>query len=224
MQRKHRPGSRGADERLLVSASPEELRRALDALSPELPWAELRDALRPVFVRRRPLPPGIERPVTLITPLGLQVALGADIGPAVMYVSPGMLETWSISADAAFDQAMANLRAAMAAERDAELEYGTIGDVPTWWYQSRGGLASGLLLIEDELHRRYGAEPRLLVAPMRNLLIAAPFDADRALMSWIRDDIAFEDPNGLDLPLFALVDGRLSIEGGGGVGRGVPVH
>ena len=59
---------------------------------------------------------------------------------------------------------------------------------------------------------RYGDEPRLLVAPMRNLLLAAPFDADRELVAWLRDEIAFEDPNGLDLPIFALVDGRLSID------------
>jgi len=47
---------------------------------------------------------------------------------------------------------------------------------------------------------------------MRNLLLAAPFDADRELLEWLRDEIAAEDPNGLDLPVFALVDGRLSID------------
>ena len=50
------------------------------------------------------------------------------------------------------------------------------------------------------------------MAPMRNLLLAAPYDADRAVMSWLRDEISAADPNGLDLPLFSLVDGRLSIE------------
>jgi hypothetical protein len=73
-------------------------------------------------------------------------------------------------------------------------------------------LASGLLLLEDELVLRYGDEPRLLVAPMRNLLLAAPFDADRELVAWLRDEISFEDPNGLDLPVFALVEGRLTID------------
>jgi hypothetical protein len=43
-------------------------------------------------------------------------------------------------------------------------------------------------------------------------LLAAPFDADRETIAWIRDEIAFEDPNGLDLPIFALINGRLSID------------
>jgi hypothetical protein len=47
---------------------------------------------------------------------------------------------------------------------------------------------------------------------MRNLLLAAPYDADRDVMGWLSDEIAHADPNGLDLPLFALVDGRLTIE------------
>jgi hypothetical protein len=91
-----------------------------------------------------------------------------------------------------------------------ELEYGSVGDIPLWWYQSHHGLASGLLLLEEELARRFGDEPRLLIAPMRNLLIAAPFDADRETVELIRDDVSAEDPNGLDLPVFALVEGRLS--------------
>jgi hypothetical protein len=97
-------------------------------------------------------------------------------------------------------------------ERFVEMEYGTVADVPIWWYQSHGGLASGLLLLEDELQQRYGDEPRLLVAPMRNLLLAAPFDTDRELLAWLRDEISEEDPNGLDLPIFALVEGRLSVD------------
>ena len=31
-------------------------------------------------------------------------------------------------------------------------------------------------------------------------------------MGWLRDEVSHADPNGLDLPLFALVDGRLTIE------------
>ena len=107
---------------------------------------------------------------------------------------------------------MDNLRASVSAEKYLEMEYGTIDDVPFWWYQSNGGLASGLLLLQDELAMRYGKEPRLLIAPMRNLLLAAPFDADRTLVGWLRDEISYEDPNGLDLPIFALLDGLLSID------------
>ena len=36
------------------------------------------------------------------------------------------------------------------------------------------------------------------------------------MIAWLRDEIAEEDPNGLDLPIFALVDGRLSVDRRGG--------
>jgi hypothetical protein len=114
---------------------------------------------------------------------------------------------------------MDNLRGAIAAEKFFEMEYGTVANVPLWWYQSHGGLASALLLLENELVARYGPDPRLLIAPMRNLLIAAPYDADREMLEWLRDEIAVEDPNGLDLPVFELADGRLSFARGRSGGR-----
>jgi hypothetical protein len=196
----------------IVGPSREQVRSAVESLSENLTWDEMSEGLRPVFVRRRPLPPGIERPMTVIRPPGVEVALGVDIGPAFMYVGKAMLESWSVTFDDAFDRALENLRASVSAEKYLEMEYGTIDDVPFWWYQSNGGLASGLLLLEQELAMRYGKEPRLLIAPMRNLLLAAPFDADRSLVGWLRDEISYDDPNGLDLPIFALLDGRLSID------------
>ena len=196
----------------IVGPSREQVRSAMESLSPELAWEDLADGLRPVFVRRRPLPPGVEKPLTVRRPPGMAVALGVDIGPAFMYVGQGMIESWSVTFDEAFERAMANLRSSISSERYVEMEYETVDGVPFWWYQSTGGLASGLLLLEEELATRYGPEPRLLIAPMRNLLLAAPFDADRELVSWLRDEISHDDPNGLDLPIFALLDGRLSID------------
>jgi hypothetical protein len=196
----------------IVGPSRAELRAAIDALPDEMTWDQMELRLRPMFARRRPMPPGAERPLTFQVPLGVRVAIGADIGPAFVYVGQSVIDKWPVSADDVLERAMANLRTMVGAERYVEMEYGTVADVPIWWYQSHGGLASGLLLLEDELALRYGDEPRLLVAPMRNLLLAAPFDADRDMVEWLRDEIAFEDPNGLDLPVFALVDGRLSID------------
>ena len=115
-------------------------------------------------------------------PPGLDVALGVDIGPAFMYVSAPLLESWSVGADEAFTTALANLRGVIEAERVFEMAYEPVDDVPVWWYQSHGGLASGLLLLEDILVERYGDQPRVLMAPMRNLLLAAPHDADRAVL------------------------------------------
>ncbi len=208
----------------IVGPSRNEVRAAIEGVSLDAPWADVRAELRPIFIRRRPLPPGIERPLTVVRPPGVAVALGIDIGPAFMYVGPQILESWAVSSDEAFETAIDNLRALINAERYVEMEYETIDGIPFWWYQSRGGLASGLLLLEEELALRYGDEPRLLIAPMRNLLIAAPFDADREIVAWLRDEISHEDPNGLDLPIFALLGGRLSIDERARRGRRAIVH
>ncbi len=196
----------------ISSPSQAEVRAAIDGLPPDLSWDEIRHQLTPVFVRRRPLPPGAPRPVTVRQAPGLEFGLGIDIGPAFMYVGRELLESWSVGLDEAVDCAMGNLRASARAERCVELEYAEWAEMPMWSYQSRSGLASGLLLIEDELALRYGDEPRLLIAPMRNLLLAAPLEADRELVAWLRDEISSEDPNGLDLPIFALAGGRLSVD------------
>jgi hypothetical protein len=221
---RERRRTRDEDESMILSPRPQEVRAALDALTPELAWPELRDRLRPVFVRARPLPPGMTTPLLKRLPPGLDVALGADIGPAFLYISAQLLESWPISADEAFDIALANLHDVIEAERYFELNYEPIDGVPIWWYQSHGGLASGLLLLPDVLAQRYGDQPRLLTAPMRNLLLAAPHDADREMLSWLRDEIAAADPNGLDLPLFSLIEGRLTIERAAKDGRRSLVH
>jgi hypothetical protein len=208
----------------ILGPSREQVRSAMESLSPDLSWRDLADGLRPVFVRRRPLPPGVEQPLTVRRPPGLDVALGVDIGPAFMYVGAGMLESWSVSLETAFERAMENLRRSLAVERYVEMEYESIDGVPFWWYQSTGGLASGLLLLEEELATRYGPDPRLVIAPMRNLLLAAPFDADRSLVRWLHEEISHEDPNGLDLPIFALIEGHLSIDARAERQKSVPVH
>lgn len=208
----------------IVGPSRASVRTAVEGLSLDAPWDQVRTNLRPIFIRRRPLPPGIERPLTLIQPPGVEVALGVDVGPAFMYVGRGMLDSWAVSVNDAFDAATENLRELVAAERYVEMEYETIDGIPFWWYQSHGGLASGLLLLERELAARYGDEPRLLIAPMRNLLIAAPFDADRETVAWVRDEISSEDPNGLDLPIFCLLEGRLSIDGRARRSRAAVLH
>ena len=208
---------------MIVGPSRADVRSAIDTLPAELTWDAVSKSLRPMFVRRRPMPPGADKPLTFRVPPGVNVCLGLDIGPAFLYVGSAMLGDWPVSADEALACAMSNLRVMVESERYVEMEYGTVADVPVWWYQSHGGLASGLLLLEDELRLRYGDEPRLLIAPMRNLLVAAPFDADREMVAWLRDEIAYEDPNGLDLPIFALLDGRLTIDHRGH-GDGAPVH
>jgi hypothetical protein len=86
----------------------------------------------------------------------------------------------------------------------------TILGTPTLAFQSREGWASSLLLLPDELSQVLGQRDGLILAPMRDLVIRMPLDAEPELAWLILEEFAQEDPNALDLPLFAFVDGRLS--------------
>lgn len=197
---------------------------AVERLSPDLEWAEVSPMVRPVFPRRRPQPPGAERAILTERGPGLRVGLGIDIGPAFLHVTPSLLDSWQISFDECWRVGLDNLRQRVHARRFEVLEYEEIGGVPVWWFQSGEGWASTLLLLEDELHRRYGDEPRLLFAPMRDLLLATPFDADRDVVAFLHDEISHEDPNGLHLPILALLQGRLEVDGGIGEAETAPLH
>src|SRR3954471_2560266 len=102
-------------EPMVVAASRTAVRSAIDALPDKLTWQDMAERIRPMFVRRRPLPPGAERPLTFRVAPGVTVALGVDIGPAFLYVSAGMISEWPVTGDEALAQAMANLRATVRA-------------------------------------------------------------------------------------------------------------
>ncbi len=62
----------------------------------------------------------------------------------------------------------------------------------------------------DELTRVLGAREGLLLAPMRDLLLLMPLDAEPGLAYLILEEFAEADMNALDLPLFVLLDGKLN--------------
>src|SRR4051794_24650663 len=104
------------NDQMVVSASRAEVRAAIDALPQELTWDQVSTGLRPMFVRRRPMPPGAEKPLMFHKPPGVNVALGVDIGPAFLYVGASMVATWQVTAEEAYERAIANLRASVADE------------------------------------------------------------------------------------------------------------
>ncbi len=48
------------------------------------------------------------------------------------------------------------------------------------------------------------------MAPMRDLVLLMPLDAEPELANLILEEFAEADMNALDLPLFVLLDGRLN--------------
>ena len=84
--------------------------------------------------------------------------------------------------------------------------------MPTLAFQSREGWASALLLLPDQLARVFGDEPRLILAPMRDVLFGLPLDANREFARWFLDDFRDLDMNALDVPLLTFADGELQLD------------
>ena len=198
------------DEPVVTTASVEEVMAAIEAIDLAAPWPEVAPRLRLALPRRRPLPvDAAELPAREFSP-GIRVVLGLDIGPAMLFVAHEQLAAWGVTLDDAFEQALDNVRARVAARRQFALICERIADVPTVAFQSREGWASSLLLLPDELVRVLGERNGLVLAPMRDILICLPLDVERDFARYLLDEFAAVDMNALDLPPFALVDGHLS--------------
>jgi hypothetical protein len=198
------------DEPLVTTAPVEEVISAIESVDLAAPWEEVRPDLRLALPRRRALPVDIEDlPQREFWP-GIRAVLGLDIGPAMLFVVHEQLADWGVSADQAFEQALANVRTRVAERKQFALIHERIADVPTVAFQSREGWASSLLLLPDQLVRVIGGRNGLILAPMRDLVLCLPLDVEREFAHWLLDEFAEVDMNALDLPPFALVDGRLT--------------
>jgi hypothetical protein len=197
------------EDLLVTTADVEDVVAAIEAVNLDAPWSEVAPNLRIALPRRRPLPPGVGDLPTRDYPPGIRAVLGLDIGPAMLFVGDEQLAGWGMTADRGFEQALANVQARVRARRQFALIHERIVGVPTVAFQSREGWASSLLLLPEELTRVFGERNGLILAPMRDLLLCMPLDAEPEFAHLMLDEFADADMNALDLPLFALVDGEL---------------
>jgi hypothetical protein len=197
------------DDDLVVAADVHEVMAAIEALDLDAPWQEVAPRLRIALPRRRPLPPGTDDLPTRLYAPGIRASLGLDIGPAMLFVDDRRLAAWGVSADTAFQRALTNVRERVRRRKQFALIHERILDTPTIAFQSREGWASSLLLLPKELVRVLGHRDGILMAPMRDVLILMPLDAEPGLALAVLDDFAEADMNALDLPLFVLLDGQL---------------
>ena len=196
----------------MVQATPDAVLRAMGGLPPDLDWLSMAPSVLPILPRRRPMPPMAGEPYRVTLPPGIPVGFGIDIGPAFLVVGESLLGTWPIGPADLVATALENLRARMRPVRPKDLVRQAIDGVPARILQSGVGCASGLVLIEDELRRILGDGPACLIAPMRDLLIALPPDADRTFVAWLNDEFSDMDPNGLAVDAFVLDDAGLRYE------------
>jgi len=196
----------------MVQAAPDEVLRAIGQMPSDLDWPTIAPNVVPAFPRRRPLPPGIGRPVEVFLPPGVMTGFAIDIGPAVMDVGQDIVRTWGIDTGELTAQALQNLRGLTRSVRPRDLLDDSVEGTPIRLLQSGEGWSSTLLLVEDELVRLFGDGDQRFIAPMRDLLISLPLNGDPAFARWLNEELAAMDPNALALDAFTLTGGQLRYE------------
>jgi hypothetical protein len=190
----------------VVSAGPEEIAAAMAGLPDDLGWEWAAPRVLPAFQRVRPHPPGSPDPVLRVVPPGLPVSFSVDIGMIHVTVSDAMVEHWALPVADITAQAMVNLHERAAGVTSEQIVWGDVGGVRTGMLQTGRSIGSSLVLAPLELARILGDAPRLLIAPMRDLLVALPPD-ELELAAWLYGEIASDDPNHLPGRIFEF-DGR----------------
>jgi hypothetical protein len=172
---------------------------AAEQLDLGAPWPEVASMVLPVLRRvRHPYPPEAA-PMHIYVPPGVWTGFGIDIGPAFTHVSAAQVERWGVDHPTLLGTALENLRTLTVVE-PPQVERIHPDGVETIAIQGQGW-GSALILLPEVLRPILRDEPRLLLAPVRNTLIALPEDADPDLAFRLWEAIAEGCHDELDMNL-----------------------
>ena len=136
------------------------------------PWADLAPTVLPVIRRvLQPYPPDLA-PLTITVPPGIPTGFGIDIGPAFSHVTAAMVESWAVDHTTVLATALDNLRR-LVAQEPPRVDPLVIEGEPLLAIQGQGW-GSALTLLPDVLAGILGPDPRVLITPVRNTLVALP--------------------------------------------------
>ncbi len=196
------------DERWVVTSPPGSLDpivlRAIGGTSgfdPGGSWTEVAPSVLPLVKRVRHLYPAEAAPIHLRVPPGVWLGFGVDLGPAWAHVSRTLLTRWGVDEATLLGTALDNLRERIAGEPPL-VEHATFAGVPATVLQAQGW-GSATFLAPDHLPPLIGSEPRVILTPVRNSLVALPEDVDEALAVAIWEAFSEDAQDELDIdPLF----------------------
>ena len=172
---------------------------AAQSLDLDAPWADVAALVLPILRRvRHPYPPEAA-PMHIFVPPGVWTGFGIDFGPAFTHVTAGQVERWGIDHATLLGTALENLRA-MTVVEPPRVERIHPEGVETIAIQGQGW-GSALILAPEVLRPILGEIPRVLLAPVRNTLVALPEDVDPDLAFRMWDTIAEGCHDELDLNL-----------------------
>jgi hypothetical protein len=172
---------------------------AAQSLDLDAPWPDIATLVLPILRRvHHPYPPEAA-PMHIFVPPGVWTGFGIDFGPAFTHVTAGQVERWGIDHATLLGTALENLRALTVVE-PPRVERIHPDGVETIAIQGQGW-GSALILVPEVLRPILGEMPRVLLAPVRNTLVALPEDVNPDLAFRMWEAIAEGCHDELDLNL-----------------------
>lgn len=189
---------------------------AAQSLDHDAPWPDVASAVLPILRRvRHPYPPEAA-PMHIFVPPGVWTGFGIDFGPAFTHITAAQVERWGIDHATLLGTALENLRALTAVEPPRVERIHPEG-VETIAIQGQGW-GSALILVPELLRPILGEAPRLLLAPVRNTLVALPDDVDPDLAFRMWEAIAEGCHDELDLNLLRWTGATVVADGDDALG------
>jgi len=160
--------SPGVEARILAAA------RAIDLAGS---WTELSPRIVPVL-KRVHQPFLVEAaPLLMRVPPGISTGFGIDMGLAFSHVSVAMAASRRVDQATLLGTALQNL-GRLVSEQPPEVQRFRHDDIDVVAIQGHGW-GSALVLAPELIRPILGTRPRLLLAPVRNTLVALPDDVDQ---------------------------------------------
>jgi len=164
--------TRGAD---IVQAG-DQIRSARRLIDLGGDWGEVAPLIVPVLKRLHHRYPDQAAPVYAFVPPGVWTGFGIDLGPAFGHVSASMVERWGVDQLTLLTTALTNLGRIVDDDPPVVQRF-KHDDVDVTAIQGMGW-GSSLILLPETLAPILGREPRILLAPVRNTLVALPEDVE----------------------------------------------
>jgi hypothetical protein len=184
------------------------IRAATRDHDPTAPWPTHAPRLLPMIRRsRQPFSPDFV-PLTIDVPPGIPVGFGIDIGPAMHVVDTSFADRWGVDHATLLATSLTNLQRLVRTEPPVIQRFTDelAGDVVSIGGQ---GWGSALLLLPDVLQTILGSQPRVLLAPVRNHVVALTMDATLDVCSTMWAALVDGAHDELDVPLYFWEGGQV---------------
>jgi hypothetical protein len=158
---------------------PERILAAFEGFDPTAPWPDVAPRIVPVLKRVHHPYPAEMAPIHIRVPPGIWTGFGIDLGPAFSHVSQTLLDGWGVDHATLLGTALSNL-ADLVRREGPIVDTVPVEGIAVTAIQGEGW-GSSLILVPELLHPILGERPRVLLAPVRNTLLALPDDVDDGL-------------------------------------------